>query len=604
MSAFAKLPDHLLQDIKSRVSIVAVVGRYVELKRAGRSHKGLCPFHKDSAPSFTVSEERGFYHCFGCSAHGDAIKFIQEMENLSFMEAVKQLAEETGVELPEVRDMSPAERLRLSETDQLYAVNRQAMELFQQQLIRQPKDSIPWKYLEKRGVNKEMIERFRLGYAPEGWDNLLRAMSSDQTPQRLEKAGLVAPGKRNGYYDRFRNRLMFPIIMQHDRVVGFGGRTLADDNAKYINSPESPIFSKSDCLYGYHVARGEINRKDRVLVVEGNLDVVMMHQFGFEETVATLGTALTQQHIRFLKRMTRNLVLLFDGDEAGQKAMFRSLDLFLSDSVNARAVILPDNHDPDSFLKAEGAEAMGALLDNAQYLFDIWLEAQYLDQDMGPRGTSDCLQRIVPMLAKIADIVERELYVQKIASRLNLRQQLLMQLLRQNGTKRNWERLPDRAVIDASKGVGNDRYASAEEELVSLLYAYPQIVAPRFLSEDVLDKIQNEPLMRVAAAILDMLEDGEQPDPSVLLDLADDTEWKNRIANLIINSVADEESVQRSYDDCIKLLSVREIEHDIRRVKRDMAGQNGAASDEKANRAQELVRLYQKLHGMKTNTAH
>ena len=397
---FAKIPDHILQQIRDRIGIVEVVGKYVELKRAGRTYKGLCPFHKEAQPSFTVSDERGFYHCFGCSAHGDIFRFLQEMENLTFMEAVEQLAQAAGVELPDVKRLGEEERRRLTENDRLYEANRAAQEFFQKELLRQPKTSVVVEYLKKRGVSREMEERFRLGFAPESWNALADALrKKGLSTHTLEKAGLIVPGGREGHYDRFRNRLMFPIVMQHDRIVGFGGRTLsADEPAKYINSPETPVFIKSNCLYGYHAARGEISRLDRAIMVEGNLDVVAMHQFGFPETVATLGTALTENHIKFLKRMTKNLILIYDGDEAGRKAMFRSLDLFLKESVNARAVVLPPNHDPDSFVRAEGAEAMKELLAKSRYLFDIWLEQQYSAfSNSGPRGTSECLNVVVPL---------------------------------------------------------------------------------------------------------------------------------------------------------------------------------------------------------------
>ena len=600
---YAKLPDHILHDIKARISIVEVIGQYVDLKRAGRSHKGLCPFHKENAPSFTVSEESGFFYCFGCNEHGDTISFFQKMENLSFMEAVEQLAQRAGIELPEVKNMTREEKKKLSEKDRMFEANLLALEFFEKQLISHPKSKEVREYISKRGISKEMVERFRIGYAPDSWDELLKSLQKKGTTTHLlEKVGLVVTGKRGGYYDRFRNRLIFPIIMQQNHVVGFGGRTLGEEEqAKYINSPESSIFQKSDCFYGYNLARGTISKNGRAIIVEGNIDVVMMRQHGFEETVATLGTALTMSHVRFMKRMTENFFIVFDGDTAGKKAMFRSLDIFLKESVSARAVLLPKGHDPDSFVAENGSEAMQELLKKAPYLFDIWLDEKYTNMNVGPRGATECLHAIAPKLAKIHDPVERTLYAQKISGRLGIAQALVMQVLRQHTARGNWEKPARKTVVGKVKSPGLTKSEAAEQEVFSLLVHYPNLIAERFLNENIINKMKVDALRDLANTILDHLQRGESITPDLLIGLIDHKEWKNRIAKILLTEIAaTEEKAIEAYEDCMRTLDITNIEGEIEEARKQL---KEAASDNhelKEKLGNKLKKLFDELQKIKS----
>lgn len=600
-------PQHIIRDVKDRLDIVQVVGRYVELKRAGRSWMGLCPFHGENAPSFNVSQERGFYHCFGCQAHGDVIRFVQEIENLSFGEAIRQLAEEAGIELPELKSLSEQERKNLSEKDRLFEATGVAMELFQKQLML-PAASVARDYLARRGVSGEMIEAFRIGYAPEGWETLSTELAKRHfSHQILEKAGLILPGKRGGYYDRFRNRVVFPIIMQNNRVVGFGARALADtEEAKYINSPESPIFSKSSCLYGYHLARTLINRRQRAVLVEGNLDVVMMHQFGFGETVATLGTALTESHLRLLKRMTPNLIIIYDGDAAGQKAMFRSLELFLRNGINARAVVLPGGHDPDSFLLAEGADAMEHLIGNARYLFDIWLEAQYAARQEGPRGVSECLHTIVPMLSQI-ESVERAVHMGLIAQRLGVGVSVVQQALRQYATNANWERLPATAGLRAASVAPVDRTTRAEEILLHLLVSAPEELKGLYIEQAVVDKMRTPALRAAVALVLDSLEEEGQVDTAEIIARIDEKDWKNRVANLLLNYQQDDstpQALERSFHSCMIDLSVAAIEERIRELDKKLKQTGPLSGEERVRLVNDKIQLHRQLQEMRPQPQH
>lgn len=600
---YANIPRHLLDEIKDHLSIVEVIGRYIELKRAGRNHKGLCPFHGENLPSFNVSEEAGFYHCFGCGAHGDVIRFVQQYENLTFMDAVKQLAGEAGVELPEVKRMSREERNRLSEKELMLDANRQAMAYYQQQLVGTDEGHEAQEYLKNRGVSDKMIDIFSLGYAPKSWESLSRHLSQKGINVRLlEKTGLLVSRKSQGYYDRFRHRVVFPFIMEHGRVVGLGGRALSeDDPAKYLNSPESPIFSKSRTLYGYHLARQPVNRKDRVVVVEGNLDVVMMHQAGFDETVATLGTALTEHHVKRLKRMTKNLILVLDGDSAGRKAMFRSLELFLKETLNVRAVVLPEGHDPDSFLRENDAEKMEKLLGEARYLFDIWLDYQYATRQAGERGKSECLHSIIPMLSKV-EIVEKELYIPKITTQLGISQNLIRQLLRQYTTDRNWERKPVEKIARQRLGDIKDRVETAEEILFGLLVHYPSQSAGLFRAENVLDKLRTAPLLDLSKTVLGLLEDADEPsdlDFTGLIDKMNDKDGKNLAAKILLKPIGlsdlETEAVEEMFYECLKTISNGELEDELEQVNSKLSNESKLDAGEKLKLQMRAIEIRKEL---------
>ena len=560
-----RVPPQVLAEIKARVNLVELIGRYVELKRAGRSYKAPCPFHKETAPSFVVNEEMGTYHCFGCQAHGDAFRFLMAVENLSFFEAVKQLAAGAGVELPELRPPTPEETRALSEKEAVFKANELAMAFFEKALLSHEGGKVARAYIEKRGINAEMQRVFRLGYAPDSWDATYNALRHEGLAAPIiEKAGLGVPGTR-GLYDRFRHRLMFPIIMQHEQVVGFGGRILGDrDEAKYINSPESPVFIKSNSLYGYHAARATIGRANRVIIVEGNVDVVMMHQHGFTETVATLGTALTETHIRFLKRMTRTIYIVYDGDAAGKKAMFASLERFFKFEINARAVLLPGGHDPDTFLRENGAAGFSALIAQARYLFDIWLEDQYLLRAEGPKGASDCLHRVVPMLGKIADPVERDLYVQRVAAALGIREVTIRQELRRHGSRQNWEAGPSEAIVRQTATAPGEEALATEFMLFELAVFHGALLAKSFADDEILLRLKSLPLVPLIESALAQTHSGGKADSAVLLDLAMDESWKNRIAKLLFNAVRmDTERALGSYSECVARLALRDLEDEL-----------------------------------------
>lgn len=371
------IPQHFIADLLARADIVDIVGRHVQLKKAGANYLGLCPFHGEKTPSFNVSPSRQFFHCFGCGKHGDAISFIMEHTGATFREAVEDLAQQCGLTVPE-DERSPQERQRAAEQrqhqDTLADVLQRAARAWKQQLKSAP-HAID--YLKKRGLSGEIAARYGLGYAAAGW-HALASVFPDYASPLLEESGLVITTEDGKRYDRFRDRITFPIRSLKGQVIGFGARTMGDEKPKYLNSPETALFHKGQELYGLYEARNTLHQRGWALVVEGYMDVLALAQFGLGNAVATLGTACTSEHLHKLLRFTSSVTFAFDGDAAGRKAARRALEAALplaSDTRSFRFLFLPPEHDPDSFIRAEGADAFERAAQSALPLSRFMLEA-------------------------------------------------------------------------------------------------------------------------------------------------------------------------------------------------------------------------------------
>jgi DNA primase len=373
------IPDSFKQDLLNRVDIVDVVQRYVQLRKAGANYSGLCPFHNEKTPSFSVSPTKQFYHCFGCGAHGNAIGFLMAYASMGYVDAVKDLASQVGMQVPESRPRSPEEAARKEREPDLYEKMEKAMDFYRAELKKSPRAI---DYLKHRGLTGEIAARYRMGYAPDGWQNLEGAFQySDKS---LVELGLVVEndGKR---YDRFRDRVMFPIQNARGAVIGFGGRILDKGEPKYLNSPETPLFEKGRELYGLPQARDAIRASGRVLVVEGYMDVVALAQFGVGYAVATLGTATTPVHVSKLLRLADELVFCFDGDAAGRKAAWRALEVSLAlapDHKPIRFLFLPDGEDPDTYVRKHGKDAFELRVREAETLSQFLLAQLRADADL------------------------------------------------------------------------------------------------------------------------------------------------------------------------------------------------------------------------------
>ena len=412
------IPESFIQELLNRVDVVEVVDRKVQLKKAGANFVACCPFHKEKTPSFSVSPSKQFYHCFGCGAHGSAISFLIEYDGMTFVEAVNELANTAGLKVPNEQNVGTKEVKNNQKLEQVM----QSTNIFFQKQLRQSNKAIA--YLKERGLTGQIAKEFAIGYAPEGWSNLEKNLTNYDT-EDLIKAGLIQKNEQGKFYDRFRDRIMFPIINEKGVVIGFGGRVInPEDTPKYYNSPETPLFQKSFELYGLINARKAIRTENYVLVVEGYMDVAALAQHDIRNVVATLGTATTQFHIKKLMRYTQEIVFCFDGDQAGKEAAWRALNNALealNDNLNLKFLFLPDNHDPDSYVREYSKEAFTKMVDAAlpfsEYLIKYLTEKNNLASQ---EKKVKFLNEVEPILKKINASKLKLLIRKKIAALLDL----------------------------------------------------------------------------------------------------------------------------------------------------------------------------------------
>jgi len=411
----SRIPEDLIEEIQSRCDIVEIIGAYIPLKRAGANYKALCPFHNEKTPSFVISPSKQIYHCFGCGAGGNVIKFVMEHERLEFIDAVKMLAEKAGIVIPE-KQLTKEE----SASKNLWSVNKAASELFSQWLYSTEKGRIAYSYLKKRGIKDETIKKFSLGYAPGNGELIRELTKKGFTTDILLKAGLVVKTSR-GIGDMFRNRLMFSVFNPLGKVVGFSGRVLDDGLPKYLNTPETFIFHKGKILYGIHASKADIINEGRVVICEGYFDFLRVYQEGLRAVAASQGTAFTLDHVSLIRRFASTIIICFDGDSAGNKASTSGIQMFLEEGMQVRVVELPKGYDPDTFIQDKGIAEFKKLVDNAKDILDIKfirLCAEY--SISSSEGKLKIIAGILPDILNIKNEVQKRQFVKKIADKLSL----------------------------------------------------------------------------------------------------------------------------------------------------------------------------------------
>lgn len=457
-----------ISEIRHRASIVEVISDYVTLKKAGRNHMGLCPFHGEKTPSFTVSEEKGIYHCFGCQAGGSVFNFLMQYDHLAFPEAVERVAKRYGIVI-ERSEQSAAARAA-GDREYLYRINEQAAAHYQKILFRHPEGRKALEYLASRGVDEAVARKFMLGYAPQGGSGLLQLLRQENVAiEHALRLGLVGERAPRQYREKFFARLMFPIANAAGKIVAFGGRVLDNALPKYLNSSETPLFHKRSTLYGLHQAKESIRKADRVVVVEGYLDVIALAQHELSYAVATLGTALTVDHIRLLSRYTKNVIALFDGDDAGQKAAARSFEVFVEAGLLGRAAFLPKQDDPDTFVRQHGKTRLELILDEAVPLADfffLWLERRY---GKSLEGKSQIAAEVSRVLAKLNNPLEVDLLVGRAVDLLGIREETMRQ--------RTHSPLPARTAQNRPVApAAMPREDKAEQMLIGAMLRLPKVI--------------------------------------------------------------------------------------------------------------------------------
>jgi len=410
------IPDATIDTIQEKTDIVEVISRYLALKKAGRNYKANCPFHHEKTPSFVVSPDKQIYHCFGCGAGGNVFSFLMRQENIEFPEAVEMLAEKAGIAIPRAR----GDRQELTSlANQLYKLNDIAAQFFQTSLAGSGPAA---EYLRSRGIGAETVKQFRIGYAPDAWDGMINFFKAKGVAASvLEKAGLAISNERGGHYDRFRRRIIFPISDLKDRVLGFGGRVLDTSLPKYINSPETPVYSKGRNLYGLNLSKEHIKREGHALIVEGYLDFLIPYQAGVKNLIATLGTALTIDQVKLLKRFTNTVIIVYDPDEAGETASIRNMDIFISEEVNVYIAELPAGFDPDGAIRKLGTEEFIKRIKSAKNLFDYKFDKLALRFNITtPQGKTGIANEMLPTIARINNAVMRSSLVKKLAEKISV----------------------------------------------------------------------------------------------------------------------------------------------------------------------------------------
>jgi DNA primase len=458
-----------ISEIRDRASIVEVISDYVTLKRVGRNYSGLCPFHSEKTPSFTVSEEKGIFHCFGCNTGGGVFQFIMQIDHLSFPEALQRIAQRYGIIIERSeRGLTPRQS---SERESLFRINERAAMNYQKMLTSHPEGKRALAYLKTRGVDEVTATRFRIGYAPQGGSGLADALKKERLSlQDALRLGLMGQRDTDRVYEKFFARLMFPIVDAAGKVIGFGGRVIDQGVPKYLNSSESPLFHKSATVYGLHQTKEGIRKADRVVVVEGYLDVIALAQHGIDYAVATLGTALTPNHLRVLARYTKNIIALFDGDEPGQKAAARSFEIFIEAGLLGRGAVLPKGEDPDTYVRKHGKAELENVLNQAVPLADYyfsWLQQRY---GVTLEGKSQTAGEIARVLTKMNNPFEADLLVRRAVDGLGIREELLR---RPSAGSAPGSYV---AVPPAAQQTAVSRDDRAERLLVSLMLRFPSVV--------------------------------------------------------------------------------------------------------------------------------
>lgn len=584
-------PDEVVEDVRLKNDIVDVVSGYVKLQKKGSSYFGLCPFHNEKSPSFSVSRDKQMYYCFGCGAGGNVFTFIMEYENYSFVEALKFLAERAGVELPEQEYSQEAKR-RADEKAIMLEINKLAAKYYYAQL-KAPQGKVAYEYLKGRQLGDDTITAFGLGYSNKYSDDLYKYLKTKgYTDDILFKAGLISFDERHGPYDKFWNRVMFPIMDANNRVIGFGGRVMGDAKPKYLNSPETPVFDKSRNLYGLHRAR--TSRKPYFLLCEGYMDVISLHQAGFNSAVASLGTALTPGHASLIKRYVNEVYLTYDSDEAGTKAALRAVPILKEAGITARVIRMDPYKDPDEFIKNLGAEAFEERIQKARNGFMFSLEMAEKNYDMkSPEGRTDFLKEAAKKLTLFDEEIERSNYIEAVAKAYSVNADELRKLVTktaiQSGLAKPAEKPRSTRNRDKEK---EDGHLKSQRILLTwmlegedIFWQIRKYISPADFTEE---------LYRQVAELLYQQYDEGNVNPAQIMNHFSDEEEHRQVAGLFHTRIR-ELSTVREQEKALKETILRVKEYSIEKAAR-MLEPADIAGLQKLMEEKRMLQTPEKLH--------
>jgi DNA primase len=551
-----RIHEHKIEEIRSSADIVDVISGHVHLRKRGKNFVGLCPFHQEKTASFIVSEDKQIYHCFGCGVGGNVFKFLMELKNISFVEAVEEIAEHIGIKIDYETNESDTQQ---NELEELYELNILAARFFSDNLLKSNEGEDAREYLKRRNIKLQTQKTFGVGYAPYGWDNFLSYAKENKADLAKAKLlGLIDTNDKGEYYDKFRGRIIFPIFSPNGRVIAFGGRILTNQEnaAKYLNSPESQIYSKRRQLYGLFHSKDEIRKLDRAILVEGYMDLISLYQAGVKNVVASSGTSLTEEQVQLLSRFTKNILVLFDADPAGQKASMRSIEILLKQDYEVKVMSLPKGEDPDSYIIKFGKEKFDEEVVRAKNFLE-YQTAQFEEQGLFEDSAemTKAIRELVKTLALVNDELKRNLLMKSIAKKFFLREKLieteLNTFLQQNNERRktvvsqpefrtNVDSAPNQLVLSV-KSVNENPF---EKELVRLLYSGDEIIVSYILDKISTENYSNHTYRKLAEIVHECNEE-EKISPAYLIDKIPNEELKQFIFDLTLS----DETISKKWDE-------------------------------------------------------
>jgi DNA primase len=544
--------------VKQQADIVRVVGEYVRLKKSGQNFSGLCPFHQEKTPSFNVHPVKQIYHCFGCGVGGDVFKFVMELDKCTFPEAIRTVAEKCGIAIPRPRERSPEERRENQQRSALVEMHREAAAFFARQLHESAEGKVAYAYLEDRGLNREAMVKFGLGFAPSSGDALLRFLKQKYPEKLLEVSGLLSREQSGRFFDRFRRRIIFPIANESAKVIAFGGRAMGDEMPKYLNSPETPIYSKSNVLYHLDRAKEALRQNDFGVLVEGYMDAIAVARAGITNVIASCGTSLAEPQIKLLGRFTRRVVVNYDPDTAGQAATERSLTLLLEKEFDVRVLALPAGSDPDKFLKEQGAEAYKKLLLQAPPYLDYLIGRARLMDRTTASGRVMALNFLMPYVQRLPNRLLRSEWATRIASELHVDEPVLREALRRAATERRSEVKPKAELLGPSvKG--------AERRLIHMLAeadGFREKLANEIVSSGLHRGLETEKIFDLLIA-----KAGERSDPATFAEALDERD-RRVLFEIFFESFS--EHTWEEAESCLGVLRSRRVEQELAELQKKL----------------------------------
>ncbi len=571
------IPEEKIAQILNTSDIVDIISQSVILKKSGSNFFGLCPFHSEKTPSFSVNINKQIYYCFGCGAGGNVLNFLKRYHGISFPEAAKMLARKQNITI-ETKEIDPAKRKQLQLKESLFRLNKTIMEYFNRQLKNSDNGKTAVRYLNQRKISKEIINEFHLGFSHDSWDSVVKEFKKLKISQSVAaQSGLILERKQNnGYYDRFRNRIMFPIFDINMQVAGFGGRVMDDSMPKYMNSPETFVYSKSRILYGLHAAKQFCRQEGFIYIVEGYFDFLSLYQHGIKNCVASLGTALTHEHVRILKGYASKMILVFDSDAAGISAAHRSIKIFMKEGVDIRILVLPGESDPDSYVMEHGQKAFNVLALNAKTIMQFLLQVSIDTHGSSVEGRIKILNDMKPYLITIKDAALRSLYIKELAETLNIDENAVLEKVReqylhtQQSTSKPY-------LFDDKKDEVRLESDRREEQMISMVLNFPEII-DTINKTGVLEYFYSERLKFIGQKIISIVTEKKAFISNVMAKMQNSEDQK-LIASLSMDDSFVDEDIQKTAMSLIsRIIRVRKKEENTL-TNKIMSAEKGCGSE-------------------------